>query len=282
MKRSLLSQTVIWLGLLSAAGFADASDSDSDELKKSKIARIEKLEKVLNQASDKVRKKRNELSTIVDTMGTADPSVMNVAQQSAIQQLAQLRMELSKVRRERLKTELELNARTEAVSESETNIPTVQTSESDNKPSFNDGVSKAEIKTEGESHKKKDSQLGKDLERDSIASKLVKELELFRTQLEISQRQLVELTKRLDRMVTETTESLTLKIEILNEQEAQIVEEMKQLEQESKRYGRTSIDVEVRRKEIETLEPVITRITQEIERFKTEIAELDETNAKPR
>lgn len=138
------------------------------------------------------------------------------------------------------------------------------------------------------------------LENDSIASGLMqlierlnksiaqdekkfdpKKAELYikghRAKIEEAKQKLANRTKRIQQMVLaqghvpeSRVEDLVTKIGILEKQEQQIREEMSLLEIESKKFGRSSIDVEMKRKEISGLDPVVDRVSQEIERTKIE------------
>ncbi len=207
MKRSPVAFTILCVSLLALAPHCDeqrcfAADEAIEKPKEQQLEqtrkdelllRIERLEKILADAENKTRKKRNELSGLADRIGSADSSTLNRAQQTSLEQIGVLRGELTKIRLKRIMAEAKLQAR----------------------------------------------------------EKLQKSNE---DEASISKRK--------------------LKIETWIKQETQLAEELEQLTKESRKYGRASIDVEMTRKEIDSLDPVVTRIIQEIERSKLELQKI--------
>ena len=157
------------------------------------LLRIDRLEKILADAENKARKKRNELSGLADRIGSADSPTLNRAQQTSLEQIGVLRRELTKIRLKRTMAEAKLQVREK-----------LQKSDED--------------------------------------------------EASISKRK--------------------LKIETWVKQELQLAEELEQLTKEARKYGRASIDVEMMRKEIDSLDPVAARLSQEIERSKLELQNL--------
>ena len=160
------------------------------------LLRINRLEKILATAEDKPRKKRIELSRIVDLFGSADSAILNQMQQGLLEQTGLLRCEITKIRLKREMAEAKMQAR-----------------------------EKLQAMNEDEASKK-------------------------------------------------NKEKLKLKIETCVKQEAQLAAELDQLMTQVRKYGRVSIDVEMLRKEINSLDPVVVRISEEIERSKLELQEI--------
>lgn len=64
---------------------------------------------------------------------------------------------------------------------------------------------------------------------------------------------------------------LPLRVAVLKAQEAELSKEVDQLEDEVRTFGRTSVDVEMMRSEIDGLDSVVTQVGSEIERTKIEL-----------
>ena len=296
--------------------------------KSERTDRAEKLEAILTETKDKVRKKLSDLSNTVEALGTGDSSNLNLAQQNVLQQFGFLRGELSKIKVDlmRLKGELEAkNVERNGLAAANSNVkppagdnssePAGDTKAGDTKagdanagdvkaadvPSIetSDPIAKILSPTE-EPSENTDIFLQEALENDPIASGLIQQIERIkktisqdakkfdpktaenylkahRLRLDEAKQKLASRTKRIQQLAasqgkvpSNRTEELETKISILEKQETQIREEMALLEIESKKFGRSSIDVEMKRKEISGLDPVVDRVSQEIERTKIE------------
>lgn len=286
-----------------------------------RMGRVDRLEKILAAAEDKVRKKRGELTGLVDSLGTGDQVTLNIAQQSSLQQLGLLRGELSKISFDLRRAKGELQARvgagTNAAAESQN--PKVKSEEKGAGEKSATGTSTTSVSSaqpndskSGSSSDKagssaspvaeiNDIALEEALEADPAASALKKEIEYkqnlirqtkvkydartaesyvkkYQTELDDAQRKLAERTKRVQRIVEASSGNsklertdLPIKIEVLEKTESQLRDEMKVIEAEAKKLGRSSIDVEMMRKEIGDLDPLVSRVSQEIERTKIEL-----------
>ena len=299
MSRKRLTQSILLISVFFLAGLLLTADRNQrlftaeqteqlqdEQLERSKqeqqenldlLKRLERLEKILTEAEDKVRKKRNELANIAETVGSGDVAVLNLNQQSLLQQLGNSRMELSKIRFKRLRAENELQDLTESQAKPGTETPITETVKSAGEPKSNATAPKTDSANAPSNATK--SSLSKpvtddsDGETDPTTLKLMRDIEKYRDLLEEAERQLAERTKRVVKPVTGTVEDLTRRIKSLARLEAVISDEMKKLEAESKKLGRTTIDVEMKRKEIEALDPIVERISQEIERTRNQLSE---------
>ncbi len=262
-----------------------------------RMLRVERLEKILVGAEDKARKKRGELSSLVDRLGTSDSTTLNLQQQALLSQFSFLRTELSKVQFDILRARSELVAKTGGQINPDGTVS--------NQPSPENPDAKS-AKNEGESNSEgfdeiTDPFLLEALEKDPAASQLAKEVEQlktkilrtekqydpktaasylakYQTQLETAKQKLDERTKRVVQLMAGKNGdgqlaglSLPQKIAALEKQEAHLRDDMSKLEVESRKFGRSSIDVEMMRKEIGSLDPVVARVTEEIERTKIEL-----------
>lgn len=275
--------------------------------KSERTDRAEKLEAILSETKDKVRKKLSDLSNTVEALGTGDSGNLNLAQQNVLQQFGFLRGELSRIKVEIMRMRGEVEAKTAekngAVGDP-TNPKPVSTAvigESDSNVTETQEVGPAatNLTTSEESMENVDIFLQEALENDPVASGLMQQIERLKktiaqdtkkfdaktaagyikghqAKIEEVKQKLANRTKRIQQLASlqgvsqNRLEDLVTKIGILEKQEQQIKEEMVLLEAESKKFGRSSIDVEMKRKEISGLDPVVDRVSQEIERTKIE------------
>ena len=265
-----------------------------------RMLRVERLEKILVSAEDKARKKRGELSSLVDRLGTSDSNTLNLQQQALLSQFSFLRTELSKVQFDILRARSELVAKTGGQINPDgtvSNQPAPENPQPANATNSGDSTSTTE-----ESEEITDPFLLEALEKDPAASQLAKEVEQlktkisqtekrydpktaasyltkYQTQLETAKQKLDDRTKRIQQLMAGKEGgdnqlknlSLPQKIAALEKQESHLRDEMSKLEIESRKFGRSSIDVEMMRKEICSLDPVVARVSEEIERTKIEL-----------
>ncbi|PQO43887.1 polysaccharide biosynthesis tyrosine autokinase [Blastopirellula marina] len=71
--------------------------------------------------------------------------------------------------------------------------------------------------------------------------------------------------------VANSPSELPLRVAVLKAQEAELTKEVDELEDEVRTFGRTSVDVEMMRSEIDGLDAVVTQVGSEIERTKIEL-----------
>ena len=265
-----------------------------------RLLRVDRLEKILVAAEDKVRKKRGELSGLVDRLGTSDSNTLNLAQQALLSQFSFLRTELSRVQLDILRAKSSLATKSGVQFNPDGTVdPRSAENSADSSPK-NAGESAQDLSA---SEEITDPFVLEALERDPAASQLTREVEQLKTklaqtekrydpktaasyltkykaQLETAKRKLEDRTKRVVALMAVKNEggtpklnqsNLPMAIAALEKQEAHIREEMSKLELESRKFGRSSIDVEMMRKEIGGLDPVVARVSEEIERTKIEL-----------
>ncbi len=260
-----------------------------------RLLRVDRLEKILVAAEDKVRKKRGELSNLVDRLGTSDTTTLNLSQQALLSQFSFLRTELSKVQFDILRAKSELLSKTGGQANADGTVDKPQTGENPdggdpaNEVSASDEITDpfvlealerdpaaAQLSREVEQLKSKISSVDKKYEPKIAASYREK----YKSQLETATQKLEDRTKRVVQLMTAkkggngvdlNSLSLPQKIAALEKQEVHLREEMSKLEVESRKYGRSSIDVEMMRQEISGLDPVVARVSDEIERTKIEL-----------
>jgi polysaccharide biosynthesis transport protein len=257
-----------------------------------RLLRVERLEKILVASEDKVRKKRGELSGLVDRLGTSDSTTLNLSQQALLSQFSFLRTELSKVQFDILRAKSELLAKNGGHVNADGTVDNQNSENPEGEAAKQDGSTAEEIT---------DPFVLEALERDPQASQLTKEVEQLKTkilstekrydpktaasyltkykaQLETAKQKLEDRTKRVVQLMDGKNSApqssnmpLPQKIASLEQQEIHLREEMSKLEVESRKYGRSSIDVEMMRQEISGLDPVVVRVSEEIERTKIEL-----------
>jgi len=290
--------------------------------------RVTRLEKVLAETSEKVRKMRNELITIVDATGTSDSATLTMAQQSTMRQFDFTRAELSKVTIEirKWETELRVNginpneikdaavnskvkagapvegggskppgsesldseppASTVSQSDSGENLQNEnQQNETDEDPTTN--ITDVVLLEQLENDRaivdltKKIAQKKNLIETTRIRydRKLAEEkiqshqeaLEILTTQLRKRQARVLQLYERNAGKTSNPIEQVALRLSVLKQTRDELQVDLNRLETESKTFGRQSIDAEMKRKEIDSFDPVVERVTQEIERTKIEM-----------
>ena len=270
---------------------ADVVEKERSE----RLLRVERLEKILVTAEDKARKKRGELSGLVDRLGTSDSTTLNLSQQALLSQFSFLRTELSKVQFDilRAKSELLVKSGGPANPDGTTEDPEDATAKNAGGAS-EDSVAAEEIT---------DPFILEALEKDPAASQLTREVEQlktkistadkkyepkmaasfkekYKTQLDAAKQKLEDRTKRVVQLMAGKNGdgasrlanlSLPQRIASLESQEAHLREEMSKLEVESRKFGRSSIDVEMMRQEIGSRDPVVARVSEEVERTKIEL-----------
>ena len=314
-----------------------------DKQKVERQQRVTRLEKVLAETSEKVRKMRNELITIVDATGTSDSATLTLAQQSTMRQFDFTRAELSKVAIEIRKWETELRVNginpnelkdTAVNSKVKTGAPVEgrgskssdskpsDSKPSDSKPSDSEPLdseppastvsqSDSEENLQNENHQNEpdedpttnitDVVLLEQLENDRAIVDLTKKiaqkknliettrlrydrklaeekiqahqeaLEILTAQLRKRQARVLQLYERNAGKTSNPIEQVALRLSVLKQTREELQADLDRLETESKTFGRQSIDAEMKRKEIDSFDPVVERVTQEIERTKIEM-----------
>ena len=227
------------------------------------LLRIERLEKILLEQEGKARRKRNELSNIVDRTGTKDSTELGPAQQSMLKQIGLLREELTKIRLKRVTAEARQPAQ-ERLPNSEA------TKESSDQKTEKQEKSKSPLRKD-----KSGEIAGEGAENDVETRKLVQEIKDLRTQLAKSKHKLSQQKKHADDQPLIPEAKLKRKIEKWVIEETQLAKELDQLTQDARKLGRLAIDVEMNRQEKDSLDRTISKLSQEIERSKSELQKIE-------
>lgn len=250
-------------------------------------ARIDNLDKALQKADSDARAMRRDLHNKIEMLGTGDSSTLSLAQQSALQQLGVLRAELSRIDLEILKTRNELEDQSPAKA-AEQNGKTEDKAAGDGEAQPQGSVANSALLAEALENDVPSIQLNKDIDRieklmesarKRLAPKLAEEhikKSNYQGQLDDAKEKLAERAKRVQRLLLEKSagtpiaENLPRKIANLEKMSAHIQGQIELIEVEAKKIGRSSNEVEAKRNEIERLEPVVSRVSKELELAKIE------------
>jgi succinoglycan biosynthesis transport protein ExoP len=261
-----------------------------------RLKRVDSLERVQTDAENKARAKRAELRGLVDTLGSGDSSTLNLAQQATVQHYSLIRAELSKIQFDLMRAEGELQFKSQDQLKKQDVEPAAGTSES---------AAPAEIRTDLATLPATDPRLSQLVESDGIGSRHLRDVERYtnliqvaetrlanataspyvgkyREQLDQSQKKLTDRTIQLQEMLLETRSmggttrdvprlDLPREIEILKTHERRLDEELKRVDAEAKKIGRSTIDVEMMRTEVVGLDKVVSHVAEELERTKIEL-----------
>jgi capsular exopolysaccharide synthesis family protein len=236
-----------------------------------KLERINSLELAYRKADSDLRTKRTDLRQLVDRVGTADSGALTQVQQNSLQQFATVQNQYSKVRFELMqaRSEVELH---EAANTAE-----------DADDSISDHEVMVALRTDPVATQiRADKQRIQDLvestkaryKSDTAATRIddhAHRLQGLDARLEARKKVLRgELAEFKRHSAGSGIDALKRKIVLLTTQEGLLGKQVKELEEESKKFGRSSIDVEMMRAEILALQDVLSRLGTELERTRVE------------
>jgi succinoglycan biosynthesis transport protein ExoP len=247
--------------------------------------RLSNLERVYAEAESKVRAKRAEMRNLVEAVGSGDSESLSLAQQGAVQEFGLYRNELTRVQFELMRAQGELALRTSAL---EPSAESSDGSEDDDASAHGAGFVSTAVK--------------KAIQSDPVATGLAQEIARlqgtlaqvqrrftpaaaaervakYQAQIEELERQFTARCEEIERdlaaqrpgMTADGTEDLAFRIAVLQQQERELLDQVARREAEAKKFGRSSIDVEMMRAEVASLDGVLSRIGEEIERTKVEL-----------
>jgi polysaccharide biosynthesis transport protein len=276
-----------------------------------RLARLDNLEKAYAESESKVRSKQAELKQLSDTLGTGDTQSLSLAQQTALQQYGILQSQLSAKSYDLLRAEGELqaiqqsnaSAREAAARVAQANAEANATQGTEQPAQPTEGLSQLQLdqylsrdlvyqrlfsersrvdeKLDGmdrsafgdsmkepfrEQLREIDQKMAK--RRQEIESLMRKELEF-----EASKPRVAATSKGV--IAPATNEELEtqklVEVEILRKQRAMIEADVQRLDQESRKLGRSSVDLEMMRKEITWQDEVVAKLSTEIEQTRIEL-----------
>jgi capsular exopolysaccharide synthesis family protein len=268
-----------------------------------KMKRLNTLQKAYLDTDDKIRVKRTDLRKLVEALGAGDAQSLNLVQQTAVQQYGLMMSELTKTQLELLRAQGELES-LEAMEKEAQKAKELAAQEA----SANGEEMPAAAASAAAAEELISPELQLALDRDATYTKLVNERDRIevqikqaqerlsgarqKTKLEQHNAQLEDVNKRIsDRksLLAAAIENsrprsgavenkgrrgiddLHFRIAALKKQESTLRAEAERKETEGRRFGRSSIDVEMLRAEIASLEEVARSLHSEIERTKVEL-----------
>jgi capsular exopolysaccharide synthesis family protein len=263
-----------------------------------RLKRLDNLERVYSEAEQKVRTKRSELRALATALGTSDSDSLTVAQENALQQFGVMQTKLSEVQFQLMQAEGELEIakkweeqalaemREAAAKSGETEVETPLASFV--KPpaiaNMEDEVARARGRLEslqrdlGFNHPSYRRMAEEVAVNEQILKQNLEEAQkVHQEQVELDRQRLEGTAPGMNPELAGKLESkydfvsMIAKVETLKNQEKLLREKVDQLSEETRQLGLSSIDVELMRAEIDGLEDVLQRVSQEVERTKIEL-----------
>ena len=237
--------------------------------------RLQNLEKVREDADEKIRRKRAEFRSLTETLGTGDSQAATQKQTIALENYGYLRTQLLEVQFRRLCAETKLATEQpylEAQASTKISAQKVQFAV-DSHP---DIVAATDlVNQQKELH-------------EAVSQRLVpgqdKLSERYRRNIETAEKRLVDLRARLHPKVQDelgrqlgsdasvVLNNLKLEIEALRLQDENLSQQVNKLAKEAHQIGRSSVDLEMMRPEISNLESIRNQLATEIESLRVELA----------
>lgn len=254
-----------------------------------RLTRLNNLERVYAEAEVKVRNKRSELKSLASSLGTSDTESLTVAQQAALQQFGSMQEKLGDVQFQLMQAEGELKVAKEhevagAVASEEKAPVDLNQAELDRLIALAErgpeirqleediALSKAKLASFnsnfGPSHPAMKGLLGEIKTKESMLQQRRREA---KTRTEIDYENKAELAATKTFQSKYDLAGMTARVETLKNQEKIMQEKVDQMAAETRQLGKSSIDVELMRSEIEGLEEVLRRVGEEIERTSIEL-----------
>ncbi len=253
--------------------------------------RLDNLERVYAEAETKIRTKRADMKSLVDSLGSGDSESLSLAQQGAIQEFGLYRNELTRVQFELMRAEGEQKLRSAAAER-----PDADPKASTSGDSGVDDIAARPVSIEIAQAIKADptaSALGQDIahlrtnlaqvKRRFTAAAAADRVKEYEQEIADLEQQLVQRCREIESEFAAQPLALVgngnvssnhdhaFQIAVLKGQEKELLEEVARRESEARKFGRSSIDVEMMRAEITSLDGVLARIGEEIERTKVEL-----------
>lgn len=255
---------------------------------KDRHKRLENLQRVYVEAEHKARSKRADLGTLVEALGTGDKDSLSLQQQTTIQQYALMRNELTRIQFQLMRAEAE-----GALGQQEPPEPGADESSADEDQAGAPApaapfVSELELENLLLTDREGSKLIGRidwiekaiaETQRRLTPAAAAGQLAKLRAELEMAQGKLSARRELLrEELVSQMAVSPrkagqnppNFELAILRQQEKELQEEVDALQAEAKNFGRSSIDVEMMRTEIEACDELVSRIGEEIERTKIE------------
>jgi capsular exopolysaccharide synthesis family protein len=237
-----------------------------------KRARLDGLDKAYHQAEDNLRAKRNEFKLLADRVGTGDEKALTLAQQNSINQFATFQHKLAEVRINVLQARVDLDA-AEKLSSGE-----IEVSEHDLLQAMKSDPAAGKLTDRKQNainlfEKMKKAKQGntKHLAKDTeVHEQAIRDIDDLIAQRKAALEPEVLELKRQAAMAG--IDTFKRKLEGLTAQEEQLKVTANQLEAEMKSIGKSSVEVEMMRLDLATLDEIARGLSREYERTKVEVA----------
>jgi hypothetical protein len=230
-----------------------------------KRARLDGLDKAYHQAEDNLRAKRNEFKLLADRVGTGDEKALTLAQQNSINQFAAFARKLGDVRIDLLQAGVDLEAADAEISVSNRELRLALRADP---IAVQIAAEKQQLVNQLQALQLHLKDGDADPFQEEFKRRLANCEEQYEGRRELLRQELIE-----DKREAAATriDALKRKLESLKTQEELLKIAAGQLEAEMKPYGKTSIEVEMMRLELGTLEEIARDLSREFERTKVEV-----------
>lgn len=243
----------------------------ADGQRRRRSGRLNELDRVFAETEREIRSKRDALKQLAEQLGSSPTDALGLKQQVALQEYAESRRELVSLRIERRQAETELKIQQALLADadrlgiSEIDLDTFMQSD----PVANQLLSQM-------------SQLGQqlgDVEATTTAPARAQYVEKFQRDLKALQEQLdvrraalgEELKLRTRGTIEADIKRLQVRIAVLSEQQRELQTSLEQQLLGIERFGRSSVEIEMMRAEIEQLAKVLAAVAEEREMLKVEL-----------
>lgn len=269
-----------------------------------RLSRLDSLERVYAEAEGKVRTKQAELKKLADLLGTGDSDSLTVAQQNAIQQFGLMQERLADVQFKMMEAQGELVVAKKLEDQAGAQLRESLAAEQERRTALKEGTALVSKNTASSDRLRRmedelilEQEHVRGLMRSYAIShpyvveasrKLNSKRKVYEKQKKHEMKDSLEDQQRLaEQEIPEPIElqrmresfqrakssvlGLETKVKILGTQAKVLQGKVDSLEEETRKLGRSSIDIELMRSEIGGLEEVLSRVGEEIERTSIEL-----------
>ncbi len=236
-----------------------------------KLDRRSKLDTALKNVETELRSKRNDLAQLVEKVGSGDSTALTLTQQSLLQQFIALRQRFTQSQFELMQAESQL----ELIMPSENPEGEVVISESELELAIQNDRVAEQLNAEKQEILNRIRETETRVKEGVAARKLEehnRRLEICDTRFEARKQALrQEMIEHMKQYAAAGTEELKRKVAQLAAQEKQLEKKLQEMDLESRKFGRSSVEVELLRAELAGLQDVKKSIGTELERTKVEL-----------
>jgi capsular exopolysaccharide synthesis family protein len=233
--------------------------------------RLQNLDRVFVAKEEEIRKKREKLEALAEQLGTGDTDALSLKQQLALQRFAEFRRELTRHQFELRNRRAELAAR-KAMLEDAAHMKVSDAelaARAEHDPVYNQ--LRAEM-AQLENALAHINNVTTDDTAHSLGEPYRRDLALLQSQLKQRREELrAELKRKQMTALEADVRQIASEIRVAEEQAEQLAADVREQRVQAEKVGKSSIDVEMRRAELDQLEQVLARIAEERERLRVEI-----------